>query len=588
MKKYILMLMASMTLVSCLDTIILPDDKTVDEDFWQTKEQVASMVNAAYAGMTSADVISRLIVWGDFRSDELVRSQTPTGAIPDALAEIAAVNMQTTNTFASWSPVYAVINRCNIVLERAEAVMQLDPNYTMGDYLVDRSQMLALRALCYFFLVRNYHDVPYVDKAYMNSSQVDEIPQSSPLAVLGHCIADLEEAEGSALSSVSYSTSQWQRVGWMTQDAIRTLLADIYLWRASVTHSQADYQRCVDYCDLVIASKQAQHVSSRDEVENQLYPLATAERYYSSLFVSQNAEESIFELQSKSDTALCQYFFKYANNNSAEGWVKAPSMFSTVASQITSISQSSNYIFTDKDMRYYSSLFSASSSGDANLDIRKMISTDAQTSKTLQGRSAVAAPVNYGGLDSNYPVYRLPDVLLMKAEALVQQVDTALELSARQALLQVPFTLVQAVNTRALHNDNKADSMKWTSYRNYSKDQMEILVMQERLREFCFEGKRWYDLMRYHYRHVNYVADSYDKLLADQVDADGNATLGAIYEPMLNLMTRGRGADGPGVRAKMHNEAYLYLPVPNSELILCPWLKQNPAYKDAIEYQKNY
>ena len=58
MKKYILMIASSLMLVSCLDTIILPDDKTVDEDFWKTKEDVASMVNGAYAAMTSNDDVN--------------------------------------------------------------------------------------------------------------------------------------------------------------------------------------------------------------------------------------------------------------------------------------------------------------------------------------------------------------------------------------------------------------------------------------------------------------------------------------------------------------------------------------------------
>ena len=141
-------LFISVALTSCLDTIILPDDKTVDEDFWKTKEDVASMVNAAYAGLVNEDVMTRLIVWGGFRSDELVKGAVATGAIPDALEEIAAVNMQVTNTFATWAPFYSVINRCNIVLERAEAVMEEDTNYTESDFQSDRCQMLALRSLC--------------------------------------------------------------------------------------------------------------------------------------------------------------------------------------------------------------------------------------------------------------------------------------------------------------------------------------------------------------------------------------------------------------------------------------------------------
>ena len=47
-------------MVSCVDTVLLPDDKTVDEDFWKTKDEVAQMVNGAYHSMLSADVINRL------------------------------------------------------------------------------------------------------------------------------------------------------------------------------------------------------------------------------------------------------------------------------------------------------------------------------------------------------------------------------------------------------------------------------------------------------------------------------------------------------------------------------------------------
>ena len=196
MKKYILLIVSSMMLVSCLDTIILPDDKTVDEDFWKTKQHVSSMVNAAYAAMASNDVVGNLIIWGDYRGDEMLPPSTnvKVSSTTQALNEISAVNMQTTNQYGQWASLYNVINRCNIVLDRAEAVMQEDPNYTLGDYQVDRSQMLALRALCYFYLVRNFRDVPYVSESYMNSSQNMQVPQSAPATVLQNCINDLQEA----------------------------------------------------------------------------------------------------------------------------------------------------------------------------------------------------------------------------------------------------------------------------------------------------------------------------------------------------------------------------------------------------------
>lgn len=570
-------------LTSCLDTIILPEEKTVDEDFWKTKEDVSAMVNGAYAAMTSNDVLARLIVWGGLRSDELlITPQVDVSATSTALQEIAAVNMQTTNMFAQWSAFYDVINRCNIVLERSEEVMSVDPNFTLGDYQVDRSQMLALRALCYFYLVRNFRDVPYVTEAYMNSSQNMNVPQSAPAYVLERCIADLEEAAQTAIAARSYGVNEWQRVGWITDDGINAILADIYLWRASVMHNQEDYAKCVSYCDKVIESKRSQHVRGRNEIVEKEYPLADAADLYYDIFFTQNAEESIFELQSRSNLAVCQYYYKYKNasTNAGEGWLKAAPLFGGKATYDANGFTDDGALFSVNDLRYYAACY-LPSTGEESYNIRKMISENRVNLKTEQ---KTREAYTYGGLNRNVSIYRLPDVMLMKAEALVQQVDTALDATAKMAQLYEPFKLVQAVNTRALHQDNKADSIKWNTFSSKSVDQFELMVMQERLREFCFEGRRWYDLLRYNYRHVNGV--DYNRTLAQLQDA--GVAMVPNSSDMLTLMSRSRSSEANGVKAKMANEAYLYLPIPNRDIIVCPLLRQNPAYKDMNDYEKSY
>ena len=110
---------------------------------------------------------------------------------------------------------------------------------------------------------------------------------------------------------------------------------------------------------------------------------------------------------------------------------------------------------------------------------------------------------------------------------------------------------------------------------------MELLVMEERLRELCFEGKRWFDLLRYNYRHINGV--NYNAILGNI----GEGALPANYDPMLSLMVRGRGSSGDGVKAKMTSEAYLYMPIPNADVILSQGLKQNPVYSSSSEYERN-
>ena len=163
MKKFIYIILSCLLAVSCVDTALLPDDKTVDEDFWKTKDDVALMVNGAYAQMTNKDLITRLIVWGDFRSDELVQATGITGGNTyQQLLQIYTANIATTNMYTNWQTLYSVINNCNIVIRKAAEVMGRDPNYTQGDYNNDIAQMKALRSLCYFYLVRAFRDIPYI------------------------------------------------------------------------------------------------------------------------------------------------------------------------------------------------------------------------------------------------------------------------------------------------------------------------------------------------------------------------------------------------------------------------------------------
>ena len=575
MKKYLSIIFASLLMVSCVDTVLLPDDKTVDEDFWKTKSDVSLMVEGAYKSMLSADVMSRLIVWGDFRSDELLPvSSISSNSVVTALTEIDAQNIQTNNMYASWGSLYSVINNCNIVLQRAESVMSIDPSYTEGDYKTDCSQMRALRALCYFYLVRNFRDVPYNAHAYMTSSEEMNIPQMSPDSVLQRCIDDLVEAEKSALDPTAFS--DWRRVGHINRDAINAILADIYLWRGSIMHNPTDYQKCVEYCDKVIESKRAQHIPGRNEVETKLYPLAEGMQAFEDIFISQNAEESIFELQyngtANANSALCQFLYKYRNNTSPNGYMKASSIFGNVGNGAAVYTQTGDY-------RYLQNCY-AVGTGAESYDVRKMIAQMPWNVTNPVGMTGQARSTDrgYDRFAQNYIFYRLSDVMLMKAEA-----ETALAADNTDPILRDAFNIVQYVNARSLYSGNLGnDSLKWSSFN--TKTLMENLVLQERLRELCFEGKRWYDLLRYNFRHVDGI--DYTTTLADQNDK-GKAFVRNDVN-MLNLATRKYTSGAAAAASKMRTEPYLYMPINQSDIDVNPNLRQNPVYSDADEYKKNY
>ena len=56
MKKYLSIILGALLMGSCMDMELLPNDKTVDEDFWQSKSDVALIVNGAYKRFASSIV----------------------------------------------------------------------------------------------------------------------------------------------------------------------------------------------------------------------------------------------------------------------------------------------------------------------------------------------------------------------------------------------------------------------------------------------------------------------------------------------------------------------------------------------------
>ena len=572
MKKIFSIILVSIAMTSCVDTVILPDNKTVDDDFWQKKTEVDAVVAAAYAQLRDATAIRNMIVWGDFRSDELVVTSTlpASAAYKTALAQIYSLNIDTENSFTSWYPFYSAINYCNLVLQKAEGVIAVDPDYMQGDYDANKAQMLALRAFCYFYLTRVFHDIPVTPAAYLNSSDDFNAPQANPDSVLTMCINDLKEASKYAISGSTYG--DWRDKGYLNQDGINAILADIYLWRASINRDVSDYEECVAYCDKVIKAKKEayelnpiHHRPGTDDVLKDYY-LSDYDDMYDELFgqSGQNADESIFELQFRSsnvtNSSLDQMYFRYNNASSnGFGYLKASSKFGTVDA-------TGNGVWNNSvDQRLFEYVYDATGNVE-QFGVRKFVATvSAGVNNTADSKAETRSSVY-----QNWIFYRLTDVMLMKAEALVQLYNLGGKAEG-DSRNEEAFAICKFINDRALSDANKASyALKYSTYR----EKMEELVLAERARELCFEGKRWFDLMRYNYRHTTTKADLTKKLTESYV---------ANSDEFLDLALR-KYAVPSAMKAKIRDERYLYMPINQDEVELNTNLVQNPVYKSSSKY----
>ena len=566
---------ALLLFASCNDFLtIYPTDKIVGTDFWKTKSDVEGMVNGAYKSMLADGIQERAVIWGAFRSDELVKLADLNN---NTLDNISAVNLLPTNGYNNWSAFYKVINNCNIVLAHAPEVMAADPEFTEGDYQTVRAQMLALRSLCYFYLVRAFRDVPLTTQSFEDDAQELALPQSTPAEVLQQCLDDLLEAERYVVRSGAYGYGSWQNWGYITRDAVDAIIADIYLWRAAMTHSQSDYQQAIAYIEKVINAKDTYY----EQNHNDRVSATATDRYHlqSGLtamavifgYDNGNSHESILEWQyngkDNPNYKLENLYYRDGDTEKPKDYsmLMASQLFNSVAANANT-AQGQKIHFSRNDYRFWNNVYGANNEEATELSIRKMVdggSTVISTTST-EGPSKTVSR-GFKDFRQNWVVYRLTDLMLMEAEALV---ETAAD-NTDQATLKRAFDLVQVVNKRSMDMDAK-DTLIFENYN--TKDAMELLVLAERERELCFEGKRWWDLMRFSYRHMTGV--DANQLLADQTSWP------ALHPQMLRFVVRkyGEGGKGDAVSYKMKGEPFLYWPVLESEIKVNSLLRQNPVY----------
>ncbi len=572
---------ATAGLTSCNDFLtIYPTDKIVGTDFWKTKSDVEQMVDGAYHSMLSGGIQERAIMWGAYRSDELVKTSDYSSTDLD---NVSAVNLLPTMGYCSWADFYKVINNCNIVLRHAPEVMAEDPEFTQGDYNVVRAQMLALRSLCYFYLVRTFRDVPYVSESYEDDSQIQPVAQSTPGEVLQKCLDDLDEASQYIMKSGGYGLNDWRNWGYITRDAVNAITADIYLWRASMTHSSADYQQVVNYTDRIIKAKdeyyKQNNINNVSVAETDLYHLYIAQLAQTAIFISGNSRESILEWQfngkNNSNTTLENYYYQSGkkDDHKQTGIVQSSPIFNVPAENANTLAGQKVFATKD-DYRFWNVVYGANSDEADQLQIRKMVDATGMTIATTSTEGVTKTNSrSFEEFRQNWIVYRLTDIMLMKAEALLELADSTDRDAQKSA-----YELVQAVNERSMLENSK-DSLNFDKFT--SKSSLELLILAERERELCFEGKRWFDLMRFCYRHMSGV--NINQRLAD------TSAWPALYQPMMTFIARKstEGGQGDAIAIKMKSEPYLYWPIQESEIKVNNLLKQNPVWYQERTTSKN-
>lgn len=551
-----LLLAASQPLLSGCDDFlsIEPQNEIVLERFWTEEKDVNSVVNSCYAHLETADCINRMVVWGELRSDNM----TNGSGTNNALLQIMKENILETNNYTNWQCFYQVINECNTVLYYAPGVNAVDPNFTDSELRATMAEATALRSLCYFYLIRTFRDVPYVTKPSNDDSEDFRVKATPFEEVLDHLIADMESVKDDAVRS--YGEESVENTSRVTRWFCYSLLADLYLWKG-------DWQKCIDYCDLVINEKIRQYEEAYEEDPSSLtmelyskYPLISetkgsgngaAGNTYTEIFGTGNSFESIFELnfvnnQSVGNSTVSSF---YGSSGNQTGQIGVTDFIGA-----SPFGDTKNDLFKKTDCRYLENIRESSS----KYYITKYVNQSLSFRTTSSTGGAPSVPQNPRSSNfANWIIYRLTDVMLMKAEAEIEMAGDVPEgASPTEEQLTVyrdVFDIVMAVWRRA--NNKRTSTTELLKFEDYSSSRttMEDLVFDERQRELMFEGKRWFDLVRLCRR-----------------DGENDRLIKKVL-PKFQENTS-------AIRIKLSTANVLYWPYNREEIKQNPKLVQNPAY----------
>lgn len=498
---------------------VLPKNEQVSPEYWQTKEQVEEVLAQGYHNMRLT--VPSLIYWGELRGGSIYAYSGTSKQ------ELQNFQLTSSSNECKWAGFYSILNVANSIIKYAPEVKGKDKTYHEAVMNSNLAEAYFMRAWTYFTLVRNFKEVPLILEPYMTDEHPVDVPKSSGETIMAQIRLDIETALSTGAAKEMYDDDDWTGMskGRVTVWALYALMADACLW-------SEDYDGCLRYADLLINSNSAFRPAFVED----------SEQWYT-IFSPGNSNGSILELnfdqsrnQSADDDATKN---DYPSPSNVYPWAQ-----STVASLQFSDAMCKRLYNEATDpwvgantVRGYGATFVLSTSGTIGAS---NVEGYLPFKFRIGGKDGLSTVRSYK--DANWILYRMADVLLMKAEALIWKGG---ESNFTEAL-----GLINRVRTRARVSTLDVQTSA------VEQDKMLEYLLAERDLEFAAEGKRWYDLLRFG-KSQNY---KYKDLFINTI-IENNSTVSASW-----------------IRSVLKNNDAWYLPIHQNEIDLNPMLIQNPYY----------
>lgn len=489
MPKYTLVLMLlALSTASCGELLAPEPTSTITvNSFWNTPADARGGLYGMYERFRG-QASRNLYIWGAARSEEMSYGL-------QASQGLERYFLNTLNAdFAgpSWLRLYTVIHDANLILKHV-------PNIAFSDEAEKNSilaQALTMRAYVYFIIAKTWGDAPLITEPTQGFDPQTTFKERDDVSkIFDQIKADLEKA----LSLYPDNDFVECRCQW-SKPSTQAVKGDVYLWTAKVMGGGA--------ADLKTALNALQEIQDADV--RLLEDFADVFRYDNKgneeILMAVHFEQ--LEASGTWNSGMYIIDFQILDNLNEEakellgvgGGLNRWGPSETLRSQFTKDDSRKEVTFAEA--------YEIDESGDSSFYASAVLKFNG----IVTGGSRVFA--------DDVILYRYADVLLMIAEA-------------KNALGMDPSREINMVRRRAY--GEHFPEHKFVSTTGEANNEA---ILQERLRELAFEGKRWWDLVRF----------------------------GKVFELV------------PSLQGRADQEYLLLWPIPQSVISLNSSIEQNPGY----------
>lgn len=187
--------------------------------FWKTSSDIESARSAMYSSLATT-MSQRFIDWGEVRGGGF----DGYASSPAAMVELMSHDIPENNASLVWTDLYKTINLSNLIIKHVPEIPGVSAASVIGEAYL-------MRAICYFYAVRVWGDVPYFDEAvesYNSETCIKE--RTDKNIILDEIVKDIQMAE-ELLPVPSSSVSRIH----LNLAAAYAVEMDVYAWRHEYT-----------------------------------------------------------------------------------------------------------------------------------------------------------------------------------------------------------------------------------------------------------------------------------------------------------------------------------------------------------------